>query len=238
MTTRRTSASGHDEDDAFAAERRALFREIAAEAEETARWTGRPAFDDRIMAAMARVPRHEFVPAGEVPYAWLNVPLPIGHRQTISQPFIVALMTDLLRPESDHVILEIGTGSGYQAAVLSGLVRKIFSIELEPDLAAEAAGRLARLGYANVEVKAGDGAEGWPEHAPFDGIIVTAGAADVPPRLVEQLREGGRLVIPVDSALGQDLRVLHKGAGGEIEVRSVLPVSFVPLRKPSGDRVR
>jgi protein-L-isoaspartate(D-aspartate) O-methyltransferase len=235
---RRSSRSGRDAPDDFEVKRRMLFREIAAEAADSARWTGMPVFEGRIMDAMARVPRHEFVPPEAVPYAWLDQALPIGHRQTISQPFIVALMTNLLDPGPDQVVLEIGTGSGYQAAVLSGLVRKVYSIELDPDLAAESAARLARLGYDNVEVRSGDGAEGWPEHAPFDGIIVTAGAPDVPPRLVEQLREGGRLVIPVDSDFGQDLRLLRKKAGGMIETRSVLPVAFVPLRKPSGDSAR
>jgi len=212
-------------------ERRALFDEIAAEATATERWTGLAAFNPPVMEAMARVPRQEFVPPDEISYAWLNVPLPIGHRQTISQPFIVALMTNLLQPKPDDIILEVGTGSGYQAAVLSALVRKIYSVELEPELARDAADRLKRLGYENVTVRAGDGAEGWPEYAPFDGIIVTAGAPDVPPALIEQLRVGGRMVIPVNSGVAQELIVIRKTEDGDIEKSDVLPVSFVPLRR-------
>lgn len=212
-------------------ERRALFDEIAAEAAATERWTGLAAFDPPVMKAMARVPRQEFVPPDEISYAWLNVPLPIGHRQTISQPFIVALMTNLLQPKPDDVILEVGTGSGYQAAVLSALVRNIYSVELEPELARDAADRLERLGYDNVTVRAGDGAEGWPEHAPFDGIIVTAGAPDVPPALIEQLRVGGRMVIPVNAGVAQILIVIRKTEDGGIEKSDVLPVTFVPLRR-------
>lgn len=210
-------------------ERRALFDEIEAEALETGAWSGFRRFDPHIMEAMAQVPRPAFVPAGEQPYAWLNRALPIGHRQTISQPFIVALMTNLLQPEADDIVLEIGTGSGYQAAVLSELVSKVYSIELDPDLAAGAADRLERLGYANVTVRAGDGAAGWPEHAPFDGIIVTAAATEIPKALVDQLRPGGRMVVPVTVANGQELLVLHKTGEG-IETKSVLPVAFVPLR--------
>jgi len=214
------------------AERRALFEEISSEAAATAVWTGLASFDQHIMDVMARVPRQEFVPPDERPYAWLNVPLPIGHRQTISQPYIVALMTNLLQPQPGHIVFEVGTGSGYQAAVLAGLVSRVYSVELDADLAGDAAERLKRLGYDNVEVRAGDGAEGWPEHSPFDGIIVTAGAPDVPPALVDQLKTGGRMVIPVNVAAGQELRVLHKTHEGRIETRDVLPVAFVPLRGP------
>lgn len=221
------TATTHD-----ARERRALLDEIMAEAEATERWTGFRSFDPSVMDAMARVPRPEFVPPDEISYAWLNVPLPIGHRQTISQPFIVALMTNLLQPKPDDIIFEVGTGSGYQAAVLSGLVDRIYSVELEPELARIAADRLKRLGYGNVLVRAGDGAEGWPEHAPFDGIIVTAGAPNVPPALIEQLRVGGRLVIPVNAGLGQELQVIRKTENGGLEKHDVLPVAFVPLRRP------
>ena len=177
--------------------RQTMIEEIAAEAAATADYTGRPAFDGRVMAAMASVPRHEFVPPAEEAYAYINNALPIGHGQTISQPYIVALMTDLLDPQPDHSVLEIGTGSGYQAAILSELVRQVYSIEVIPELAAEASERLQRLGYRNVSVKAGDGNAGWPEHAPYDGIIVTAAAAKVPAALLAQLRNGGRMVIPV-----------------------------------------
>lgn len=214
------------------AERRALFKEIEAEAAATAEWTGLNAFDPHIMEVMARVPRQEFVPPDERPYAWINRPLPIGHRQTISQPFIVALMTNLLQPEPDQIVFEVGTGSGYQAAVLSGLVSRVYSVELDPTLARDAAQRLKRLGYDNVKVSAGDGAAGWPEHGPFDSIIVTAAAPKVPPALVDQLKMGGRMIIPVDAPVGQELLVLHKTDNERTEIRSVLPVAFVPLRGP------
>jgi len=208
---------------------RAMIEEIAAEAAATADYTGRPAFDGRVMAAMASVPRHEFVPPAEEAYAYINNALSIGHGQTISQPYIVALMTDLLDPRPDHSVLEIGTGSGYQAAVLSGLVRQVYSIEVIPELAAEASERLRRLGYRNVSVKAGDGNAGWPEHAPFDGIIVTAAAAKVPAALLAQLRDGGRLVIPVGESGSQELVLIEKSASGTINECSILPVAFVPL---------
>jgi protein-L-isoaspartate(D-aspartate) O-methyltransferase len=181
------------------------------------------------MAAMASVPRHEFVPPGEEAYAYINNALPIGHGQTISQPYIVALMTDLLDAQPDHSVLEIGTGSGYQAAILSQLVRQVYSIEVIPELAAEARERLRRLGYSNVDVKAGDGNAGWPEHAPFDGIIVTAAAAKIPAALLAQLRNGGRLVMPVGRSGSQELVLIEKSAAGAVAERGILPVAFVPL---------
>ena len=192
----------------------AMIEEIAAEAAATADYTGRSAFDGRVMAAMASVPRHEFVPPAEEVYAYINNALPIGHGQTISQPYIVALMTDLLDPQPDHSVLEIGTGSGYQAAILSELVRQVYSIEVIPELAAEAEERLRRLGYRNVSVKAGDGNAGWPEHAPYDGIIVTAAAAKIPEALLAQLRNGGRMVIPVGGSGSQELILIEKSASG------------------------
>jgi protein-L-isoaspartate(D-aspartate) O-methyltransferase len=152
---------------------------------------------DAVLAAMAAVPRHELVPERHRHLAYRDGPVPIGHGQTISQPYIVALMTELLSVDRDDVVLEVGTGSGYQAAVLAGLVRRVYSIEIVEPLARRAADDLARLGYRNVEVRAGDGYKGWPEHAPFDGILVTAAAPDIPPPLLEQLKPGGRLVIPV-----------------------------------------
>jgi protein-L-isoaspartate(D-aspartate) O-methyltransferase len=218
-----------------------MIEEIAAEAAATADYTGRLAFDGRVMAAMASVRRHEFVPPVEETYAYINNALPIGHGQTISQPYIVALMTDLLDPRPDHSVLEIGTGSGYQAAVLSELVRQVYSIEVIPELAAEAEERLRRLGYRNVSVKAGDGNAGWPEHAPYDGIIVTAAAAKVPQALLAQLRNGGRMVIPVGESESQELVLIEKSASGAIAERNVLPVAFVPLVGGSGhhhDRAR
>ena len=216
--------------DRFEAERRALLEEIAAEAAETSSMTGLASIDSRVMAAMDSVPRHEFVPPEEKPYAWINRPLPIGCRQTISQPFIVALMSTLILPKPDDCVLEVGTGCGYQAAVLSELVSEVYTIELEPVLARNAKDRLKRLGYDNVHVSTGDGAAGWPKHSPFDGIVVTAAAEDVPLALVDQLARGGRLVIPVNAAMGQDLLVLEKTEDGNIRSRSVLRVAFVPLR--------
>lgn len=206
-----------------------MIEEIADEAEATADYTGRSAFDARVMAAMASVPRHEFVPPAEEAYAYVNNALPIGHGQTISQPYIVALMTDLLDPRPDHSVLEIGTGSGYQAAVLCELVRQVYSIEVIPELATESSERLQRLGYRNVSVKAGDGNAGWPEHAPYDGIIVTAAAAKVPEALLAQLRSGARMVIPVGDSGSQELILIEKSASGAIAERSILPVAFVPL---------
>lgn len=209
--------------------RRELLAQIDADFAATGDYTGRARVDPRIRLAIAQVPRHLFVPPGEEFLAYEDHALAIGYGQTISQPFIVALMTDLLETQLDHTVLEVGTGSGYQAAVLSSLVRQLYSIEVVEELAASAAERLGRLGYDNVEVRAGDGAEGWPEHAPYDGIVVTAAARAVPPALVEQLKTGGRLVIPLGGPGGQDLRVLEKQPDGSIKSRSVLPVMFVPL---------
>ena len=186
--------------------------------------------DPVVLEAMRSVPRHEFVPAQYWDLAYADRPLPIGLGQTISQPYIVALMTELLEPEPADRILEVGTGSGYQAAVAAHIVDRVYSIELLPELAASAADRLERLAITNVEVRAGDGYLGWPEHAPFDGILVTAGAEHVPPPLVEQLAPGARMIIPVDaSPEGQVLQVIEKRADGSIDVQEVAPVRFVPL---------
>jgi protein-L-isoaspartate(D-aspartate) O-methyltransferase len=206
-----------------------MIEEIAADAAATAEHTGRAAFSPRVMAAIAGVPRHEFVPAEDECCAYLNTALPIGRGQTISQPYIVALMTDLLETRPEHVVLEIGTGSGYQAAVLAELVRWVYSIEVIPALAEEARLRLRRLGYDNITVKADDGNAGWPAHAPFDGIIVTAAAPSIPETLLAQLRDGGRMVCPVGRRERQDLVLIEKSAGGEVNERRVLPVAFVPL---------
>ncbi len=188
--------------------------------------------DSRVLEAMSRVPRHEYVPALYRAFAYGDTPLRIGFEQTISQPYIVALMTELVRAEPDDRILEIGTGSGYQAAVAAELVSEVYSIEIIPELARSAAHRLERLGVSNVMVRAGDGYLGWPEQSPFDGILVTAGAPHIPEPLVEQLRPGARMVIPVgDSASVQILRVVEKLPGGEVEIRDILPVRFVPLRR-------
>jgi len=182
------------------------------------------------MEAMARVPRHRFVPADEAAQAYANHPQSIGHGQTISQPFIVALMTELLDLKGRERVLEVGTGSGYQAAVLAELAREVYTIERLAPLAREAAARLAREGYDSVRTRTGDGYAGWPEAAPFDAIMVTAGAPEVPPALVEQLAPGGRLVIPVGAQrTGQALLLITKDAQGRVSRRSVLAVRFVPL---------
>ncbi len=214
----------------------AMLRDISYAAESTSSLIGKSELDERVMAAMATVPREEFVPYAARPFAFADGPLPIGHGQTISQPFIVALMTDLVAPTANSVILEVGTGSGYQAAILAEVVKQVYSLEIVEALATEAKERLERLGYANVTVRHGDGYQGWPEHAPFDGIVVTAAAPHVPPPLVEQLKIGGRLVIPVGRpGWEQDLRVVEKLADGSVRSRSVLPVAFVPLTGGHGD---
>jgi protein-L-isoaspartate(D-aspartate) O-methyltransferase len=209
-----------------------MLLDIEGECRLASSLTGISAFPEKIMNVMAEVPRDEFVPVSMKTLAFENRPLSIGEGQTISQPFIVALMTHLLDPEKDDVILEIGTGSGYQAAVLSKLVRKVYSIEIIPSLAEIAAERLFRLGYEKVEVRAGDGYQGWPELAPFDGIIVTAAATHVPVPLKEQLKPGGKLVIPVGIPfLAQELMVVEKDEKGKTFTRDVLSVAFVPLRR-------
>ena len=188
--------------------------------------------DSRVLEAMLRVPRHEYVPARYRAFAYNDTPLPIEFEQTISQPYIVALMTELLQPEPDDRILEIGTGSGYQAAVAADLVSEVYSIEIIPELARSAADRLERLGVSNVFVRAGDGYLGWPEQSPFDGILVTAGAEQVPEPLVEQLKPGARMIIPVGDSLSfQILRVVEKLPGGEVEIRDNIAVRFVPFRR-------
>lgn len=216
--------------DELAAERRELIDEIAALARETARETGRPAFDPRVMAVLAAVPRHRFVPPDQVRAAYQNRPLPIGHGQTISQPYIVALMTDLMNVKPHHVVLEIGTGSGYQAAILAELAQTVCTIEIVEPLAREAEERLRTLGYSRVRTKIGDGYYGWEECGPFDAIIVTAAASHVPPALVRQLKPGGRLVIPIGPPfLVQQLMLVEKRDDGTIATRQILPVAFVPL---------
>ena len=183
-----------------------------------------------VRAALGKVERHRLVPPQEVPLAYGNFPLSIGAGQTISQPYIVALSTDLIGPGPGQVVLEVGTGSGYQAAILAEIVAKVYSIEVVPELGRSAAERLAALGYANVELRVGDGYGGWPEKAPFDAIVVTAAAPQVPPALVDQLRPGGRMVIPLGERGGaQELALVSKHADGRVERKSVLPVRFVPL---------
>lgn len=207
-----------------------MLNDIEMEVNLTRHLIGKDALDDRVMAAIKQVPRHEFVPADFRFLAYDNGPAPIGSGQTISQPYIVALMSDLLNTKPSDTVLEIGTGSGYQAAVLSNLVKQVYSLEIIPELSTKARRRLKKLGYDNVTVRTGDGHSGWPEYAPFDGIIVTAAAPYIPPALIDQLRPGARLVIPVGLPYSyQELMVLEKKADGETETRTILGVSFVPL---------
>ncbi|MDJ0949286.1 MAG: protein-L-isoaspartate(D-aspartate) O-methyltransferase [Alphaproteobacteria bacterium] len=207
-----------------------LLSEIRSEARDTAMLTGRPAFSEPVMEALGKVPREEFAGFPSAEAAYFNAPFAIGHGQTISQPYIVALMSELLDPQPDHVVLEIGTGCGYQAAVISLLVKQVYSVEVVSELAALARERLARLGFANVEVRHGDGAKGWPEHGPFNGIIVTAATPEIPQPLTEQLARGGRMIIPVGRPwIGQDLVLVQKDDRGKLSERVVLPVAFVPL---------
>lgn len=209
-----------------------MAREVEADARMTARETGRAALSPRVMQALRTVPRHRFIPADLQRAAYENRPLPIGHGQTISQPYIVALMTDLLRVDGNDVVLEVGTGSGYQAAILSPLVKQVYTVEIVEPLAKQAAGRLRALGYRNVSVQHADGYEGWKAAAPFDAIIVTAAATHIPPPLVQQLKPGGRMVIPVGGPFAtQSLMLVEKTAAGKVRTREVLPVRFVPLTR-------
>jgi protein-L-isoaspartate(D-aspartate) O-methyltransferase len=217
-------------DDRFAVARRQMLAEIRETVTDTRPSTGKAQLAPEVMAALGRVPRHEFVPDQLHAVAYANRPLPIGHGQTISQPYIVALMTELLDVGGDAVVLEVGTGSAYQAAVLAELARHVYTMEIIEPLALEAAARLARLGYANVEVKFGDGYFGWPEKGPFDAIIVTAAINHIPPPLVALLRPGGKLVVPVGERFAvQHLLLVQKLNDGRVQVRQILPVRFVPL---------
>ena len=214
----------------FAPERRAMVDEIAATAREIGTELGQRAFDERVLAAMGEVPRHAFVPADQVGSAYRNRPLPIGHGQTISQPFIVALMTDLARVDPGDRVLEVGTGSGYQAAVMARLARDVYTIEIVEPLGRRAMERLSGQGYHNVHVRLGDGYHGWEEHAPYDAILVTAAASHIPPPLIRQLKVGGRMVIPVGAAfMVQQLMLIEKRGDGTLSTRQIVPVNFVPL---------
>ncbi len=209
-----------------------MLKDIKAEVRYTRHFIGKDAFEPTVMEAMRAVPRQEFVQPEMRTFAFDNGPLPIGYGQTISQPYIVALMTDLLEPGPEDVMLEVGTGSGYQAAVLAQLVRKVYSVEIIERLAMRARSLFERLGYRNVENRVGDGYLGWQEHAPYDGIIVTAAASHVPPMLVEQLRPGARLVIPVGQPhLSQTLQVIEKKDDDSVTTRDILSVAFVPLTR-------
>jgi protein-L-isoaspartate(D-aspartate) O-methyltransferase len=204
--------------DDFAKARQAMVERLRAEG----------IADEKVLDVMLRVPRHEFVPSDQRPFAYDDEPLPIGEDQTISAPYIVAFMTWKLAPKPTDSVLEIGTGSGYQAAVLSPLVKRVYTIEIVESLGKSAEDRLKRLGYANVSVRVGDGYQGWPEHAPFDKIIVTCAPTHPPQPLIDQLKEGGTMVIPFGELWAQDLYILTK-RGGKVEQQSVLPVRFVPM---------
>lgn len=216
--------------DDYADARQRLLSSIAADVEATSLYLDKKALDPRVMEAMAKVPRQEFVPEDQKPYAYENRPLPIGYGQTISQPYIVAIMTDMLNLSPDSTVLEIGTGSGYQVAILAVLVKQVYSMEIVEPLGEQAIQRLARLGYGNVQVRLGDGYYGWPEHAPYDAIVVTAAGSHIPAPLIAQLKVGGRMVIPVGSRfLTQQLLLVKKLPEGKITTEQIMPVRFVPL---------
>jgi protein-L-isoaspartate(D-aspartate) O-methyltransferase len=219
-----------ERDDRFFETCEELIAEITAEAQDVAAYIGKDALDPRVIDAIRKVPREEFVPETSRALAYLNRPLPIGHGQTISQPFIVALMTDLLTLTPDDRVLEIGTGCGYQTAILAELAAQVFTVEVVAPLAEAARARLERLGYTNVAFRTGDGWAGWPEHAPYDAVIVTAAARSRPDALVDQLAPGGRMVAPIGrSGLAQRLTLIEKDEKGRITESGRLPVAFVPL---------
>ena len=214
-----------------------MLEDIQYEFNYTSSMTGRDEMNERVMNAMATVHRDEFVPDNMRLAAFENGPLPIGHGQTISQPFIVALMTDLLDLQPEHKVLEIGTGSGYQTAVLSFLCQTVYSMDIIPELAEASAERLRQQGYANTHVRSGNGYEGWPEYAPYDGIIVTAAAPYIPEALSEQLKPGGRMIIPVGLPyMHQELMLVTKDDQGHTKVQSILGVAFVPMVDPPADK--
>ena len=210
--------------------RQRMVQEIVAMTTDTRFETGRTALDERLLAAMRKVERHKFVPPSEVVNAYQNRPLPIGYGQTISQPYIVAIMTDFMRVERNHTVLEIGTGSGYQAVILAELAKAVYTIEIIEPLGKQAQERLQNLGYRNVQTKVGDGYYGWEQYAPFDSIIVTATASHIPPPLIKQLKPGGRMLMPVGAQfLTQYLMLVEKNPDGTVSSKQLLPVRFVPL---------
>ena len=218
-----------DGEDSHGLARHLMVEEIRAMAHETGDYAPR-VISEEVLSIMAKVPRHRFVPEEETSCAYYNHPLPIGHGQTISQPYIVALMTELLAPGKQDSVLEVGTGSGYQAAILAEMAGKVYSMEIVEPLAARATNLLSELGYTNVQVEFRDGNQGWPEHAPFDGIIVTAAADHVPQPLLDQLKPGGRMVIPLGNwPYVQELILITKTLDGVLHQKNILPVSFVPL---------
>ena len=221
------AAAGAEE---YKLQRQQMISEIEDDVEITAKTLNKKSFDASVIQAIKSVPRHEFVPPGLRAQAYENRPLPIGHGQTISQPYIVALMTDMLQPEPGQSVLEVGTGSGYQAAVLSQLVAQVYSIEIIEPLAKATSRLLEQLGYNNIETRIADGYDGWPQHAPFDSIIVTAAISHIPPPLVRQLKKGGRMVIPVGTRFQtQYLTLVEKDMQGNVTTRQLLPVYFVPF---------
>jgi len=213
--------------------RRQMILEVVAETVFLTQRLGRAALDARVIDVMAKIPREEFVPVELRPYAYLNRPLPVGCGKTISQPFIIALMTDLLEPQAGDVVLEVGTGVGYQAAILAELVQQVYSVEIIDELAQHAKRRLLRLGYRNIEVRTGNGYYGWPEHAPFDKIIVTAAPDLIPPPLLAQLKPGGRMVIPAGIPDEQQLMLVEKAENGTLATSNILPVRFSELEGDS-----
>ena len=225
-----SSAAWADNQDAFFDARQRMVAEIVDDVVETASQLGRDRLNPRVLDALRNVKRHEFVPPENRKRAYKNRPLPIGHGQTISQPYMVAIMTDLLDLEPGDKVLEVGTGSGYQAAILAELVDKVYTIEIIAPLGKDARERLKRLHYDNVDVRIGDGYYGWKEHAIFDAIIVTAAGSHIPPPLIKQLKPGGRMVVPVGSRfMTQELLLVEKNAAGDVTTRQLLPVIFVPL---------
>jgi protein-L-isoaspartate(D-aspartate) O-methyltransferase len=222
------------QEDELGAQRRQMLAEIAAEAVFASGETGRAALEPRVLDAMGRVPRHDFVPIELRAYAYANSPLPIGYDKTISQPYICALMTDLLEPRATDRVLEVGTGLGYQAAVLAELVDTVYSVEIVAPLALEAKRRLALQGYDNVVLGTGDGSHGWPEHAPYDKVIVTAAPDLIPPPLLRQLKPGGRMVIPAGLPESQKLLLVEKDAEGRARTREILRVRFSLLEGADG----
>jgi protein-L-isoaspartate(D-aspartate) O-methyltransferase len=215
--------------DHFDAERQVLIAALRTQATHLAAETGKRELDERVLRAMAKVPRHEFVPVEVQVYAYVNMPLPIGHDKTISQPFMVAVTTDLLEIRPHDVVLEIGTGLGYQSAIIAELAGTVYSVELIEELASQAKQRLSRHGYKNIELKVGNGYYGWPEHAPFDKVIVSAAPDLIPPPLINQLKPGGRMVLPVGLADSQHLIVADKDAEGRLKTKRLMPVRFSAL---------
>jgi protein-L-isoaspartate(D-aspartate) O-methyltransferase len=213
----------------FEEQRREMVAAIRAMADHVAAQIGKTALDERVLMAMAKVPRHEFVPIEVQQYAYLNRPIPIGFDKTISQPLMVAVMTDLLELKPDDMVLEIGTGLGYQAAVLAELAGKVYTVEIIDELAQRAIRRLKQQGHTNVEVRIGNGYAGWPEHAPFDKVMVTAAPDLIPPPLINQLKVGGRMVIPVGLPVAQQLVLVEKDLNGKVTTKEIMPVLFSVL---------